>query len=303
MPPSYLSLSRQDWTNRSKAASKLLDSCVVCPRECQVDRNSLEASLGFCQMRSKPVIAGADSHFGEEGPLVGQYGSGTIFFSSCNLACVYCQNFDISHQNKGEPVSVDSLADIMLQLQNKKCHNINLVTPSIWVPQIIQALEKAVNQGLNIPIVYNTGGYDRPETLKLLRGIVDIYMPDIKYADNQAAKKYSDVLNYWDVVQKAVKEMHQQVGDLQLNRKGVAQRGLLIRHLVLPNNIANSQEIMRFLADKISKDTYINIMDQYYPTYQARQHSKLSRELTSDEFEKVVTAAKLAGLHRFDHLP
>lgn len=329
MKPRYPSLSEKEWQRRIDEAHELLNPCRVCPRECGVDRTDPEAPTGFCGMKDKLVISSAQPHYGEERCLSGTRGSGTIFFTSCNLACVYCQNFEISQLRIGQEITITRLAEMMLELQKRGCHNINLVSPSIWVPQILEALylaarglanspklsfkdrsqslafslasPKELAEHLGIPIVYNTGGYDRVETLKLLDGTIDIYMPDIKYSDNKMGLKYSSVPDYWDVVREAIKEMHRQVGDLVVDESGIAQRGLLVRHLVLPNKIAGTEEVMKFLAAEISKDTYINIMDQYSPTNKAPNYPELSRRTTSEEFAEVVRIARDAGLHRFDH--
>lgn len=252
-------------------------------------------------MGSEPVVSSHHLHFGEESCLVGTSGSGTIFFSSCNLACVYCQNWEISQLRLGSEVSVKRLGEMMIELQNQGGHNLNFVSPTIWVPQILKALVLAVEKGLKIPLVYNTGGYDSVETLKLLDGVVDIYMPDVKYSDNRAGLKYSNAPDYWDVVRKAIKEMHRQVGDLVIEN-GLAGKGLLIRHLVLPNDLAGTEKVMRFLTKEISPDTYLNIMDQYWPTHKAGQHPELSRRITREELEKAIGVARKFGLYRFDKL-
>lgn len=281
----------------------MLNPCIVCPRKCKVNRLDRQGKdYGFCRVKDRAIISSYYPHFGEEKCLVGRNGSGTIFFSSCNLACVYCQNFEISQLREGSKTNETRLANMMLKLQDRNCHNINLVSPSIYIPQILKALKIAADKGLNTPIVYNTGGYDSVESLKLLEGIVDIYMPDIKYSDNKLALKYSLVPNYWNIVRRAVKEMHRQVGDLVMDDT-VAKRGLLVRHLVLPNNIAGTPKIMRFLAKEISKDTYVNLMDQYYPTLKARQFKKISRRITQDEFQKAKQAAIEEGISRFDKGP
>lgn len=299
MQPNYLKLPSPELERRAQIAKKLLASCQVCPRKCRINR--LKGEKGFCQMGANPVIASSGPHFGEERPLVGSNGSGTIFFTSCNLACAYCQNYDISHHRIGEKVSVEDLAQIMINLQGLGCHNINFVSPGIWAPQIIEALFSARKKGLKIPLVYNSGGYDSVETLKLLDGLIDIYMPDFKYSDSGLAKKYSQVDNYFEVIKKAIQEMRAQVGDLKINKNGLAQKGLLIRHLVLPNNLAGTEAVMRFLA-QLSKDTYVNIMDQYYPYCQANQYPELNRRLTKEEYRQAVEIAKKAGLHRFDKI-
>ncbi len=298
MKPSYLELSKKELEKRVKKAWKLLNPCRVCPRRCGVNRQDNEKT-GFCRMGVKPKVSSAHAHFGEEALLVGTGGSGTIFFSSCNLACVYCQNFEISQLRQGKEVEIKNLAQMMLSLQRQGCHNINFVSPTIWVPQILKALVIAVDKGLKLPLVYNTGGYDKTKTLKLLDGIVDIYMPDMKYSDSKIGKKYSLVDNYWRINKKAVKEMHRQVGDLVIDKNGIAQKGLLIRHLVLPGDLAGTKKIMKFLAS-LSKDTYINIMDQYHPTNKANQYPEINRRILPEEFEKAIKIAKKQGLHRFD---
>lgn len=298
MKTSFLKLSSKEWKTRIDKGWKRLDPCQVCPRQCGVDRTQSRAG-GFCQMGAKPWVSSFHPHFGEETPLVGTGGSGTIFFTSCNLACVYCQNFEISQLRVGKEVEIEDLAKMMLSLQDRGCHNINLVSPTIWVPQILKALAIAVDQGLKIPLVYNTGGYDAVETLKLLEGVVDIYMPDIKYSDSACGLKYSAAPNYWKAVQEAVAEMHRQVGDLIIDEDGIAQRGLLIRHLVLPNRIAGTEKVMKFIAS-LSKNTYVNVMDQYYPTNRAGQYPELNRQITTKEFQETLAIAKKAGLHRFN---
>lgn len=292
---------------RAQLAWKLLNPCRVCPRECGVNRDSrtnLESYLnqdspGFCQMGAKPKISSTHAHFGEESCLVGTGGSGTIFFSSCNLSCVYCQNYEISQLRIGEEVEIEDLAGMMISLQKLGCHNINFVSPTIWVPQILRALPIALKKGLNLPLVYNSGGYDSIETLKLLDGVIDIYMPDMKYSDSEIAQKYSLVPNYWEVVQKAVKEMHRQVGDLVINNQGLAVRGLLIRHLVLPEGLGGTEKVMKFIAS-LSKNSYVNIMDQYYPSNKAEQYPEINRRITPEEYHKAIEIAKKYGLHRFD---
>jgi putative pyruvate formate lyase activating enzyme len=283
---------------RVDKALKLLSPCRVCPRRCGVNRlEKLPKKLGFCRAGRQAIVHSYHPHHGEERCLRGRSGSGTIFFSSCNLACVYCQNWEISQLRLGRPVTAETLAKMMLELQGQGCHNINLVSPTIWVPQILEALLIAREKGLKLPLVYNTGGYDAVKTLKLLEGIVDIYMPDIKYADNKTALKYSLVPNYWPVVQKAVKEMYRQVGDLVIDKQGLAKKGLLIRHLVLPENLAGTKKVMKFIAEKISKNAYVNIMDQYHPSNKSHRYPKINRRITSEEFEQALDSAKEVGLH------
>lgn len=280
----------------SETATQLLEHCKICPRKCAVNR--LKGELGHCHTGKDARVASCGAHFGEEKELVGQHGSGAIFFSYCNLHCVFCQNYDISQRGEGNIVNANELAKIMLSLQQTGCHNINLVSPTHIVPQFIQALDIAKDKGLNLPIVYNSGGYDSVETLKLLDGVIDIYMPDVKYGSNETGKKYSDVKDYWTINKLVLKEMYQQVGDLVINEDGIAERGLLIRHLVLPNQMANSFEILKFIADEISKNSFINIMDQYRSCYNADEYSELSRRISQQEFDKVIDFACKLGLKR-----
>ena len=270
------------------------DPCVLCPRECKVARGRGEA--GFCGIADMPVVSSVGPHFGEERVLVGRGGSGTIFFAGCNLGCMLCQNFDIRHHCHGQQVTIEQLAQSMLGLQNYGCSNINLVTPTHLVPAITAAIELARKAGLTLPIVYNTGGYDSVETLELLDGFVDIYMPDMKYSDSGVAQELSSAADYPQVNRAAVKEMHKQVGDLQVE-KGLATRGLLVRHLVLPNELAGSFEIIDFLAERISRVTAINVMGQYRPCYRAGAHSQLNRRPYKEEIESVRRYAVEKGLN------
>jgi putative pyruvate formate lyase activating enzyme len=281
---------------RVAQARERLRRCHVCPRHCAIDR--IEGDLGFCLMGAQAFVSSYGPHHGEEAPLRGRHGSGTIFFASCNLRCVYCQNYEISQLREGREVSAQELAQMMLSLQEQGCHNINLVTPSHQVPQILEALLPAAQEGLRIPLVYNTSSYDDLETLRLLDGIVDIYLPDFKYADTEAGLKYSKVPGYPEIAKVAIKEMHRQTGDLVIDGQGLAVRGVFLRHLVLPGGIAGTAAIMRFLADEISKNTYVNIMDQYRPCWKAFKYPPLDRQITQEEFEEAVEAAKTAGLHR-----
>lgn len=274
----------------------MLADCTLCPRQCHANR--VAGEIGKCRSTSEVVVSSAGPHFGEEPPLVGFGGSGTIFFTNCNLWCLFCQNYEISHLKMGQVTSIAELAHHMLRLQSRGCHNINLVTPTHFVPQIVEALTIAAERGLQIPLVYNCGGYESVETLRLLEGIVDIYMPDIKYSSNANSRRYSGVKDYWERVRPAVEEMHRQVGDLKLNRSGVAERGLLIRHLVLPNDLAGSEAVLRFIAEGISTDSYVNIMDQYRPAFKAHSILELSRRISSQEFQRAITLARNLGLHR-----
>ena len=284
--------------DRIDKAVELMKSCSVCPRECHVDR--LSGELGLCRTGAKAKVASLHAHFGEEAPLVGDSGSGTIFFRSCNLLCTFCQNFDISHDAEGGEVEPKDLAVMMLSLQRRGCHNINFVTPSHVVPQILQALAIAVENGLHVPLVYNTGGYDKVETVKILDDIFDIYMPDFKFWDAPWAEKFCNAPDYRKIVTAAIKEMHRQVGDLAVDESGIAVKGLLVRHLVMPNDAANTREIMTFLADKISRDTYVNVMDQYHPCGRAFGDPSINRRITRGEYLTALRYAKEAGLHRLD---
>ena len=281
---------------RVAQARERLRRCHVCPRHCAIDR--IEGDLGFCLVGAQSFVFSYGPHHGEEAPLRGWSGSGTIFFASCNLRCVYCQNYEISQLREGREVSAQELAEMMLSLQEQGCHNINLVTPSHQVPQILEGLLPAARKGLRIPLVYNTSSYDDIDTLRLLDGIVDIYLPDFKYADPEAGLKYSKVPGYPEIAKIAIKEMHRQTGDLVIDNQGLAVRGLLVRHLVLPGGLAGTAAIMRFLADDISKNSYVNIMDQYRPCWKAFKYPPLDRPITQAEFEEAVEAAKAAGLHR-----
>jgi putative pyruvate formate lyase activating enzyme len=290
----YLKLSEEDLEKKIRQAEKILKSCTLCPRQCKVDRTSGES--GFCKTGDKPFVSSWNPHYGEEAPLVGSRGSGTIFFTHCNLGCLFCQNWTISHLDEGNIISFTDLADIMLTLQNYGCHNINFVTPTHQAPMILRSLGIAIEKGLKVPLVYNCGGYEAIETIKLLDGVIDIYMPDFKYSDSEPAKKYSRAKDYPSVAKAAIKEMHRQVGDLVIDNRGVALRGLLVRHLVL----AGTEEVVRFIVEEISPDTYTNIMAQYYPCYKAEEHPPLDRRITNEEFRKAVKAARDAGLKRLD---
>lgn len=294
--PSYLNLNKTEFKKRIDKAYQLLKPCLTCPRQCKVNR--LTDETGFCRAGKYAIISSASPHFGEERPLVGQFGSGTIFFTHCNLACVFCQNYDTSQLAMGQTIDNENLANLMINLQSQGCHNINLVSPTPYLYPIIDAINRASKQGLQIPIIYNTNAYDSIDSLKLLNGIVDIYMPDLKYADDKIAKKYSLVDNYFAVAKKAIKEMHQQVGDLKIE-KGIAKKGLLIRHLVLPNNLAGTKEIVKFISKEVSKDSFLNIMDQYYPSYKAFKYPEISRRITREEYTQARLWAKEAGLRNF----
>jgi len=278
---------------RVEQAYEMMKACRLCPRECGADR--LDGETGFCGVTAEMIVSSAGPHFGEESPLVGHGGSGTIFLAGCNLGCIFCQNYDISHGRKGAKADVDTVAGAMLDLQRIGCHNINLVTPTHYMPPLIDAFLRAKERGLTVPLVWNCGGYESIEALKLLDGIVDIYMPDVKYFDPDSAEKYSKARDYPDVVRAALKEMHRQVGDLRI-RNGIATGGLLVRHLVMPNDVPRSIDIIDFLADEISPNTYVNVMAQYRPVYQAREHPDIARYPTMEEIAKVHFHAQKRGL-------
>ncbi len=283
---------------RLEKALSLMESCNLCPRSCGVNR--LKGELGYCKTGRKAAVASYNAHFGEEGPLVGRNGSGTIFIISCNLLCSFCQNYDISHLAEGVEVTPEQMAAMMMELSERGCHNINFVTPTHVVPQIIEALILAIDQGLSAPLVYNSGGYDRKETLELLDGIFDIYMPDFKFWESEWAERFSDAPDYRERAMEALKEMHCQVGDLLIDDQGIAWRGLLVRHLVMPKGVAGTEKIMEFLAAEISPNTYVNVMDQYRPCGSAHHDEFINRRLRAQEYRDALDAAKRAGLTRLD---
>ena len=291
-------LSQGKLEARVKQALQHLEKCDVCPLECGVNR--LKGELGVCKTGELAQVSSYFAHPGEEGPISGWRGSGTIFLSRCNLRCVFCQNADISQIGFGQEVNPEELAEIMLNLQRMGCHNINFVSPSHIVPQILAGVHLAAQKGLHLSLVYNTGGYDSLAMLSLLDGVVDIYMPDMKYGDANTAWKYSRIKNYPEVNQKAVLEMQQQVGDLQIDENGIAFQGLLVRHLVLPNDLAGSESVLRFLAEQVSKDVYLNIMAQYRPAHRALNFPELNRRISPKEYQGVVALAKRLGLNRLD---
>ena len=292
--PRYLNIKEEEFDRRIEKAYKLLSPCEVCPHKCRVNR--LKGEQGICRSGEEVIVSSYNAHFGEEPPLVGNFGSGTIFFTNCNLKCVYCQNYPISQLGNGNKVSLLELAKIMLALQKRKCHNINLVTPTHFVPQILKSLKLAIKMGLRIPIVYNTSGYESVNTLKLLDGVVDIYLPDARYADNEIAKKYSSAPDYFEIMKKALKEMHRQVRDLVTDKIGVARSGLIVRHLVLPGGLSGTKKIMRFIAREISPHTYISMMAQYFPAYQAGQFPDISRRINKEEYKEALEAFKEENL-------
>jgi putative pyruvate formate lyase activating enzyme len=279
-------------------ANDMLESCTVCPRDCGVDRTQDEK--GFCEAGYLPEVSSYAPHFGEESPLVGHQGSGTIFLTHCNLGCLFCQNYSISHAGEGRKIPIQKLAKVMVELQRLGCHNINFVSPTHFVPQILESLPQAIGMGLDVPLVYNTGGYDSVETLRLLDGVFDIYMPDFKYSKREISEKYSQAPDYPLIAKQAIKEMFRQVGDLQIDEQGIAFCGLLVRHLVLPAGLAGTRDAMRFLATELSQNTYVNIMDQYYPCGNIPLDSPLRRRITSEEYNESIAIAKEEGITRLD---
>jgi putative pyruvate formate lyase activating enzyme len=297
--PSYIALfERGELDRRCAAVEKLVSPCTLCPHSCGAKRDT--AAEGICRSQLLPMVSSASPHFGEEAPLVGRAGSGTIFFTNCNLGCIFCQNYDISHLGQGRTMSYRELALTMMSLQERGCHNINFVTPTHMVYAILKALVIAVDLGLHIPLVYNSGGYDSLHTLKLLDGIFDIYMPDFKYWDEAVAHELSGVRDYPTVARHALQEMYEQVGDLVLDEHGVACRGLLVRHLVLPQDLAGTRDIVDFVYS-LSADTYVNIMDQYRPAYRADECPALKRRVSIQEFNEAVSYAKMKGMRRLDN--
>lgn len=300
--PSYIKLHKSgELKKRAEELWKILEKCVLCPRECKVNR--LKGQIGFCRAPgSKLIISSYFPHYGEEKGLVGRGGSGTIFFTHCNLRCIFCQNWEISHLGRGYGTSIEELADIMLELQKKGCHNINLVTPTHYSPHILKAIDLAAEKGLRIPIVYNTSGWEKVEILKFFDGVVDIYLPDFKYWEPKMAKKYSQgAESYPEITKKAILEMHRQVGVAKLEKDGIIYRGLIIRHLVMPNNVSGSEQILKWIAENLPKDTYVNIMAQYTPYYKAFDYPEISRRITPEEYKKVVNKAKELGLTNIDY--
>ena len=296
---SYIKLIEQGkLAEKIRSARSMLNACTLCPRECRVDR--LAGQTGVCKTGAYALVSSYAPHYGEEAPLVGSNGSGTIFFTHCNLLCIFCQNFDISHEGIGQEVSAEQLAAMMIDLQRLGCHNINFVTPSHVVWQILEALAIAAENGLRVPLVYNSGGYDRVETLQLLEGVFDIYMPDFKFWDPRVAEETCNASDYPKVARNALREMHRQVGDLVIDGNGIARRGLLVRHLVLPEGLAGTREIMRFIANDISTDTYVNIMTQYRPCGRAAEVRELAAYPTENDFKKARRAATEEGIRRLD---
>lgn len=262
-----------------------LKSCNICPHRCKVNR--LDGKIGRCKCDDKVKIALASIHHYEEPCISGKNGSGTIFFSNCNLNCIYCQNYEISQQGKGKIISIEHLAEIFVNQQKKNANNINLVTPTMYVPQIIEAIKIAKNNGLNIPIIYNSNGYENVETIKMLKGYIDIYLPDLKYYSNKISKKYSNIDNYFEIAINAIKEMQKQVGNPVFDNNGIIKKGVIIRHLILPNHLLNTKNILKYIKENLNEDTYISLMAQYFPTYKAKEDKFINRKLTKKEYKEI----------------
>ncbi len=295
--PSYIALFEKGELNqRIQLLKEFLKECRLCPRECRVNR--LNGEVGYCKAPSEIMVSSAFPHFGEEPPLVGYHGSGTIFLTHCNLRCVFCQNYDISHLGRGEQITSSEIAKAMVKLQEMGCHNINFVTPTHYAPQIVASLPEAIEMGLSLPIVYNCSGYESIEVIRLLDGVIDIYMPDAKYMEEKFSKQFSNAPDYPEVIKKDLKEMYRQVGDLKTNSKRIAERGLLIRHLVMPGGVASSEAVLKFIAEEISPHSYVNIMDQYRPEYRAYEYSEISRRITHKEYLETIQMAKRFHLYR-----
>jgi putative pyruvate formate lyase activating enzyme len=299
--PAYQTLETEGkFAERIDQAYALLEKCEICPRRCGVNRRKGER--GFCRAPERAVVHSYSPHFGEETPLVGRGGSGTIFFSNCNLRCVFCQNWPIAHEGRGRQVSDSEIADMMLRLQRRGCHNINVVTPTHVMPNILAAIRIAYKKGLRLPVCYNTGGYENPDIIKLLDGIVDIYLPDLKFMDGEEADRYivRGAKDYPEKAQASIAEMYRQVGNMQTDGRGRALRGVMIRHLVMPNRVSGTKEFVNWVATSLSKQTYVNIMSQYRVEHQAFNYEKIARAITPAEFVEAIEWAKEAGLENLD---
>jgi putative pyruvate formate lyase activating enzyme len=296
MYPSYIDSYRSGQLERTvDSAFKMLESCSICPRKCGVNR--LKDEKGFCRTGLKPAVYSFMAHHGEEPPISGKRGSGTIFFSNCNMNCAYCQNYEFSQQGRGREVDFEELSSMMLRLEETGCHNINLVTPTHIMPQILKSLQSAISGGLKIPIVYNTGGYELPQVIKILGGIVDIYLADMRYAQEEPAVKYSSAPDYPKYNRESLKEMRRQAGVVETDSNGIIKKGLVIRHLVLPNDVCGTEETMKFIKEELSQDTYISLMSQYLPYYNASAFKDICRRITKQEYQKAKGILQKYGLH------
>jgi len=299
--PAYMKLETEGkFEERINQVTQILEKCELCPRRCGVNR--FEGQIGFCRSPEKVVVYSFSPHFGEELPLVGRRGSGTIFFSNCNLRCVFCQNWPIAHEGRGHPITDEALADMMLTIQQKGCHNINVVTPTHVLPHILNATRIAMHKGLRLPICYNTSGYELVEVIQLLDGIVDIYLPDFKFMDGAEAERYNlaAAFDYPVRAKESISEMHRQVGELMTDVDGIALRGLMIRHLVMPNRVAGTKEFVQWVAENLTLDTYVNIMAQYRVEFKAFEYEQIARAITSEEFVEAMDWAVEAGLRNLD---
>ncbi len=292
----YLELTSSQWDDKINEGFKILEKCTLCPNNCSINR--IDGKKGICKGGFFPKVSSAFAHFGEEPPISGINGSGTIFFSGCTMKCVYCQNYPISQGNVGSEIPFEKLADLMIDLQNQQCHNINLVTPSHYIPQIIASLNVAQKKGLTIPIVYNTSSFETECAMRLLDGIVDIYLPDMRYSTNESAKKYSKVNNYVENVRKSIKEMARQVGELVLDKNDIAVSGLIVRLLVLPGLIDEVKDNLRFLAEEIDIMPYISLMNQYFPTWKSIDYPEINRKINEDEFMQAFSCMRRYGLNK-----
>jgi putative pyruvate formate lyase activating enzyme len=302
--PNYLTLSAEERRARAETLREHYADCDLCGWECGVDRTAGET--GACDLEDVAVVAASHPHHGEEGVLRGTGGSGTIFLANCNLACVFCQNHDISQGGRGRQATPEEIAEMALDLQSRGCHNVNFVSPTHVSPHLVEAVAIAADRGLDVPIVWNCGGYERPEVVDLLDGFVDVYMPDVKWADDEAAALYSKAPKYWEHVRGSVRRMHEQVGDLRTDADGVATGGLLVRHLVMPNHVESSKRVLEFVANEISRNTYLNVMAQYRPAYQvpgSDRYAAIDRRVTADEYRSIVEYGRELGLTRMETSP
>ncbi|MEW5946671.1 MAG: radical SAM protein [bacterium] len=286
----------KEMEERAEKAWEILGECTLCQRECRVNR--FKGEKGYCGAGINPEVSSFNEHHGEEPPISGWKGSGTIFMTHCNLKCVFCQNYPISQMGNGREITIEKMVEMMMILQKRGCHNINFVTPTHYMPQIMKSVLKAREKGLRIPIVYNCGGYESLRAIRVLKGIVEIYMPDIKYSEDEKSKKYSNAEDYFSVAKEAIREMYRQVGDLELDKNGVATRGVLVRHLVMPEDISGTKKVMEFIGEELSRKTYVSIMAQYFPAYRAKEYPEIQRRITRDEYKKALKYAEEKGILR-----
>ncbi|WIV66596.1 radical SAM protein [Natrialbaceae archaeon AArc-T1-2] len=299
--PNYQTLSEAEFERRSDSLWERYADCDLCAYDCGVDRT--DGRIGACRVDDTASVSAHFAHFGEEDPIRGSHGSGTIFLANCNMTCVFCQNFETSHEAQGESATPEEIAEMALELQSKGCHNVNFVSPTHHSPHLVEAVRIAHERGLDLPIVWNCGGYERPEILEALEGIVDVYMPDVKWGDDDAATRYSKAPNYWTNVRASLREMHRQVGDLEIGADGLATGGVLVRHLVMPNHVESAKRVLSFVAEELSAETYVNVMAQYTPYYKAareQRYEEIGREVTTEEYRSVIDHAREIGLERLE---